>query len=144
MSANPVALRLDDALQVDEARSACHIIAQRRRGAREALERAETTLADRERDYRRARAVAYVENTSAPSAGMRDALVDDQTADARYARDVSRGLVNASEELLKEIDGERASLHRLIDWSAKLDPYAAEGQREGRVGGMTLKRSQLA
>jgi hypothetical protein len=128
MSGNPTALTLEDPLQVDEARRATRIIAVRRRAAREALREAEEGLAEAERLYRKARAVAYVVNKGAPSAGMRDAMVDDETADARYERDVARGLVNAQSELLKELDGERASLHRLIDWSMKLDPYAVEGQ----------------
>jgi hypothetical protein len=132
MTANPVPLILNDPLQIDEARKACQVIAQQRHGAREALERAVTVLAEKERLYRRARAVAYVENTGAPSAGMRDALVDDATADARYARDVARGVVDAQVERLKEIDGQRASLHRLVDWSMRLDPFAQDDRGEQR------------
>lgn len=133
VSGNPTALRLEDALQIDEARRAVHILAVRRREARIELQKAEDKLADRERDYRKARAVAYVMHAQAASAGARDAAVDEATADARYDRDVARGVVRSQEELLKEIDGERASLHRLIDWSSRLDPYAADGQAERRA-----------
>lgn len=130
MTANPQALHLQDALQIDEARHACQAIAGQRRAARDQLSAALERLANREREYRKARAVAYVEHASAPSAGMRDAMVDEATADARYERDVAKGMVEAAEQLLSQIDAERASLHRLIDWSARLDPYATEGQRE--------------
>jgi hypothetical protein len=130
MTGNPTALRLEDALQVDEARRAVHIIALRRREARTALERAENDLADKQRLYRRAKADAYVKRADMRPADAQKVAVEADAADAEYARDVARGLVKAQEELLKEIDGERASLHRLLDWSMKLDPYADEGQVE--------------
>lgn len=132
MSGNPVPLTLQDPLQIDEARRACQEIARQRQSARQTFETANEKLANAERDYRKARSVKYVENTGAPSAGMRDALVDAETADERYERDVARGVVEAAQERLKEIDAQRASLHRLIDWSARLDPYAVE-QRHDQV-----------
>lgn len=134
MSGNTVSLTLEDPLQVDEARRACQVIAERRRAARKALGDAMDDLAEKERLYRRRRAVCYVENVGAPSAGMRDSIVDDEAADQRYDRDLAKGLVEMQQELLKEIDAERASLHRLVDWSMKLDPgpgseQASEGYR---------------
>lgn len=133
MSGNPQPLVLEDPLQIDEARRACQEIARQRQSARENFERANATLAEKERDYRKARALRYVENTGAPSAGMRDSLVDSETADERYERDVARGVVEAAQERLKEIDGQRASLHRLIDWSAALDPFAVQGSNVQRA-----------
>lgn len=120
MPGNPQALVLRDALQIDEARAACQAIAGQRRAARHQLETALERLAERERDYRKARAVAYVRNESAPSAGMRDATVDAETA---------KGLVEVAEELLRQIDAERASLHRLIEFSIRMFS-ALEGHEE--------------
>lgn len=129
MPGNPQALVLRDALQIDEARAACQAIAGQRRAARHQLETALERLAERERDYRKARAVAYVRNESAPSAGMRDATVDAETAEHRYERDVAKGLVEVAEELLRQIDAERASLHRLIEFSIRMFS-ALEGHEE--------------
>lgn len=130
MSGNPSALTLEDALQIDEARKAVHLIAVRRRSGRGALQKAEDDLAEKQRLYRRAKADAYVRRADMKPADALKVAVEADAADAEYARDVARGLMHAQEELLREIDGERASLHRLIDWSARLDPYAVEGQRE--------------
>lgn len=123
MPGNPQALVLRDALQIDEARAACQAIAGQRRAARHQLETALERLAERERDYRKARAVAYVRNESAPSAG------DAETAEHRYERDVAKGLVEVAEELLRQIDAERASLHRLIEFSIRMFS-ALEGHEE--------------
>lgn len=134
---NTVSLTLDDPLQIDEARRACQMIAERRRAARKELQKATENLAEKERLYRKRRSVCYVENLSAPAAGMRDAIVDDEAANERYARDLAKGLVQTQEELLKEIDAERASLHQLITWSRQLDPgpgaeHASESYRAPR------------
>lgn len=130
MTANPSALKLEDALQVDEARHAVRIIAERRRAAREALSKAEDALAEKQRLYRRAKAEAYIRRAEVKPADAQKVAVEADVADVEYDRDIARGLVKVQEELLRQIDGERASLHRLIDWSAKLDPYATEGQRD--------------
>lgn len=136
MSGNPTALslsdpyRLEDALQVDEGRRAAHIIAVRRRIARDELKKAEDSLAEKQKLYRRAKAEAYIKHAAVKPADAQKIAVEDSAADAEFERDLAKGMMHAQEELLKEIDGERASLHRLIDWSARLDPFASEGQQE--------------
>lgn len=35
-------------------------------------------------------------------------------------------MVKVYQELLAEVDGERATFHRLVEWSMKLDAFATE------------------
>lgn len=106
-----------------QAQEGLHDIARRRRAARDELEKAHVALADTEAAYRRARAVAYA-NVEGPNATARDAFVDATTAGERRARDIAKGRIDIARAALDEIDGERASLHRLIEWSMRLDPTA--------------------
>jgi hypothetical protein len=103
-----------------------------RRSARAQLETAIEAHAEAEREYRRGRARAYV-TVEAKTAGERDSKVDDMAADLRYVRDVKKGLVDAAKEKLAEVDGERASFHRLLEWSMRVDAFAQEN-REPRGG----------
>jgi hypothetical protein len=115
-----------------QAQDGLHDIAKRRRAARAELEAAHQALADSEAAYRKARAEAYatVEGKTAPE---REAKVDAQTAWQRRARDISRGRIDVARAALDEVDGERASLHKLIEWSMRLDPTALIGGGDTRM-----------
>ena len=57
-------------------------------------------VAEAERDYRKARGVAWVSQTSG-TAGFREAQVDAQTADLIYARDVAEGVRRSALESVR-------------------------------------------
>jgi hypothetical protein len=130
---NPIPLSLTapfafgQPLDQDDARQALRMVAEQRHQARDWYQRAIEQRADMERVYRKARAAAWARHTDG-TAKEREDQVNDVTADARYERDVADGIVRAALERLAEVDGERASLHRLIDWSMRLDPHAQEGR----------------
>lgn len=137
MTRNPIPLALDQALtfdqplDADDARQALRMCAENRHQAREWLQRATQDLAEKEKEYRGARARAWTLHTAGP-AKQREDEVNDTTAPARYERDVANGIVRAALERIAEVDAERASLHRLIDWSMRLDPHAVEAREPER------------
>lgn len=143
MTGNPVplslteAFRFDQPLDADDARQALRMVAEQRRQARDWYMRALEARADKERTYRHGRANAWTTTTEGTAKEREDA-VNDKTADARYERDVADGVVRAALERLEEVDAERASLHRLVDWSMRLDPHAMEGREPAQpqvIGG---------
>lgn len=129
---NPIPLSLDKPMQFaqpldfTDARDALRECAQQRHQARDWKQRSMHAAADKEHTYRKARAVAW---TLAPegTAKMREDWVNDHTADARRERDWALYLIKAADERLAEVDGERASLHRLIDASM---PAIQSGMQE--------------
>lgn len=114
---DPRPLTLADPLDIEDARQAYRRSAELRREAVKAQNDAHAHLNEAERDYRKLRAARYVENTSAPSAAMRDAFVDAESADARYERDMAKSAIKAAEERVAEIDADRQSLNRLVEYS---------------------------
>jgi hypothetical protein len=131
---NPLPLSLEEPMRFTqpldhtEARAALRECANNRHQARDWLQRATQQRAEKEKAYRKLRAQKWV---GAPegTAKMREDWVNDQSAQARYERDVAVGVIRAAEERLDEIDGERASLHRLIDWSMKIAPLGEQIER---------------
>jgi hypothetical protein len=121
----PQPMTLAQPLDAEDARSAYRSYLSARSEARSDLERRHTELAEAERLYRRARAEKRV-TIDAASAGERDDKVDAETADARYSRDVAKGMVKVTEERLEEIDRGLSSLNRIAEWSMRLDPAAQE------------------
>ena len=123
---NPVPLTLDkpfqfeEPLDMDEARTALKAIARARRQAREWFQQATLNAAEKERAYRKARAREWPQ--VAGTAEEKKDAVNDRTADLRYERDVAVGVVKAALERLEEVDAERASLHKLVEWSMKVAP----------------------
>lgn len=118
-------LPLGAPLDYETFRDGARDLAARRRAAREELERAVKRHAEAEAEYRKARALAHVQ-ADGSDANARKTQVDAATADLAKARDIAKGMIGVAHELLAEVDGERASLHRLADWSAKVDPSASE------------------
>jgi hypothetical protein len=125
MTLNPVPLSLDEpyefeqALEIDDARRGLHLLAEQRRQARDWLQRAIKSKAEKEKEYRRERARCWARNTEG-TAKEREDKVNDETAQFRYERDIAEGIVLAAKERLEEIDAERASMHRLVDWSMQM------------------------
>jgi hypothetical protein len=121
---------LEQPLDYEDARSAARTFAEQRSEARKMLESAYGELAEGEANYRRARRRARAEaprvERGEVTAGDRDDEVDAATAEERETRDVAKYKVEAIKERLEEIDATRASFHRLIEWSARIDPAAQE------------------
>lgn len=122
---NPIPLSLTEPfkfsqpLDVADARQALRDCANNRRQAREWFQRASEDAADKEREYRKARARAWL-TVVGDTAKQKEDNVRDMTADLCYERDVALGVVKAAQERLEEVDAERASVHRLVDWSIKI------------------------
>jgi hypothetical protein len=137
---NPVPLsltqpfRFDRPLEMDDAREALHSCAESRRQAREWKMRAMQDEAEKERAYRKARAEAWLRAPDG-TAKHREDWVNDYTGGHRFERDLAARIVKAADERLAEVDAERASLHRLIDWSMKVtgaaEPEAADVKTYG-------------
>lgn len=69
--------------------------------------------ADKEREYRKARALAWVNNTEG-TAGFREAQVDADTADLRYERDLAEKLERAAIEKIRGVRQEISALQTLL------------------------------
>jgi len=112
-------LLLEQPLAIDEARRASHALAQQRRAAEMDLDRLTRDAAEKERLYRKAFAQAFLVAEGA-SAAQREAHAKAASADAAYERDLAAGLVKACIERLRGLEGERAQLRQLSDWSMRM------------------------
>lgn len=115
---------LDDPLDYESGRLAAKTLNERRAAARSDLESATDRLCDAERDYRKERARRIGEASG--TVDEKKVWLDSETADLRHARDGAEWAVKIIQERLAELDAQRASLHRLLEWSMRLDPMAAE------------------
>lgn len=126
---------LEQPLDYEEAREAARTFARQRAEAREMLESAYAEQAQAEKEYRqarqRARLAAPKVERGEVTAGDRDDHVDAETSDERETRDRAKFKVEIVKERLEEIDATRASFHRLVDWSATIDPASAEDRSPG-------------
>jgi hypothetical protein len=116
---NPVPLDYDDAQR------RLHTVAQQIRDAeqrhRDAIEKA----ADAESAYRKGLAQSFVRHRAdGKGAGEAELLAKGDVADLTRARDINSGMVRACLEELEDRRGDRASLHRLVEWSAKVNALA--------------------
>lgn len=109
------AYRLDEPLSMDEARKASRAAAENRRNAETNLEAAIREAADKERTYRRELSIAIVKAEG--TAAAREITARSDAADAAYDRDVAAGMVKVAEQRLRGLEGERAMLRQLIEWS---------------------------
>lgn len=124
---NPRPLTLTDPLDIDEARKAARLLAGQRREAETTLENLTKAAADKEATYRRALAEAFIRTEG--TAAEREATARSQVADKSYERDVAAGMVKVQTERLRGLEGERAMLRAITEWSMRID----EEQRE-RIG----------
>lgn len=124
MSRNPIPLRMGDPLDLDDARQAAHLLAQQIRDAVDNLGACHVAYANAELEYRRELAKVIAEIYSDLG---KVSLVDDlargnpKVAQLRHFRDLQDGQVKVARERLKQLDGERASLRQLIEWSQRFD-----------------------
>lgn len=125
MTLNPIPLSLDEpyefeqALEIDDARRGLHLLSEQRRQARSWLQRAIKDRAEKEKTYRQERARCWARSPEG-TAKEREDKVNAETTQFRFERDVAEGVVLGAKERLEEIDADRASMHRLVDWSMSL------------------------
>lgn len=113
-----VPMTLREPLSMHDAREALQVLSKQRRAAEEELADQITRSAQAEADYRRKLAQEFVKAEG--TAAEREAKARAAAADTSYQRDLQSGLVKACQERLHGLDGERASLHRLIEMSITL------------------------
>lgn len=121
----PQPFGLEEPLDYEDARRAASELNRRRVEARHDLEQNHEDRIDAESVYRKARSLKRLEVTATDGPGRKE-QVDAWTADEWNVWEKAKMRVDITREKLAEIDGQRASLHRLIEWSAALDPTVAE------------------
>jgi hypothetical protein len=108
-------------LEFSEARQTGRQIASARREAVDALEKAVLARAEAEAEYHHQRALAMVEMKKDQVAVTEaQERVKGEVADHLLAREKAANDVLILQEKLASIDGERATFHRLMEWSMKL------------------------
>jgi hypothetical protein len=117
--AHPEPMTLRDPLSIDDARDSLRAVADLRRHAEAELRAQVERSATAEADYRRALATAFV-TVEGGTAAEREARPRAAVADLSYQRDLQAGLVKACLERIQGLDGERASIHRLVEYSMQL------------------------
>lgn len=105
-------------LSYNEARVKAHQIAAARRQAREDLDVALAKKAEAHREYRKSKAVAWAK-VEGKTGDERRAVVEASTADHEFAFNMADAEVRIVYERLAEVDGERASFHRLVEWAQR-------------------------
>lgn len=107
-----------------EFRQGARDLAERRHKAVEELIEQINLAAIAEGNYQRTKAGAFVRLKKDCTATEAEARVkgEDDVAEAGQDRDIQRDLVKAGYARLDTIDAERATLHRLAEWSQRIDP----------------------
>ena len=120
---------LNEPLDYEDARQALKAAAQRIRDAEELLEQRFESKALAERDYRRKLSERLVHHRSeGKGAGESEVLAKGDVADLSHARDLADGMVRVAHEILEDRRGDRASLHKICEWSQRLDAFAQRDQ----------------
>lgn len=124
MNGNPTPLSLGDPLDLDDGRRAASMLARQCRGAVDSLDQAVTRHAEAEHTYRKAYASKLVElrGQAVPATICLElAKGDEQVAKLKFDRDLAKGMIDVARERLRQLDGERASLRQLLEWSRKFE-----------------------
>jgi Fe-S cluster assembly scaffold protein SufB len=115
---NPAALRLEQPLDIDDARRAARRLSELRREAEDTYDRLIEEAAEAERAYRKELSKAFLglEGTAA----QKEAEARAKVADKSFDRDLKASLVKAQNERLRGLEGERSMLKSLIEWSMRM------------------------
>jgi hypothetical protein len=122
---NPAALTLEEPLEIDEARRASRRLASMRREAEQNHEDYTRQAAEKERDYRKAFAQAFIQAVG--TAAEREAVAKAVASQEAYERDLAAGMVKVCVERLRGLEGERSQLKSLTEWSMRLNIDGREG-----------------
>lgn len=117
---------MNDVIHLDYAalRNAARHNAEARANARKSYLEAAQEAAEKERDYRRARATKLAELRSdgvAWTAAIDLAKGDEDVSTLAFERDLAISKLKASLLRHDELEGERASIRQLGDWSARME-----------------------
>ena len=82
-------------------------------------------VAEAEREYRRAKALAWITHAEG-TAAFRESQVDAATADLRYARDVAEGMRRAA------LESVRARSTQISLWQTLVNAHRAEAEFAGK------------
>lgn len=114
-----IPLTLHEPLSMLDAREALQVLSKQRRMAETELRDQIDKAATAEMAARKALAQAFV-SAEGGTAAEREANARSIASSFFYKRDLETGLVKACQERLHGLDGERASLHRLVEMSIAL------------------------
>lgn len=121
VAANPTTLSFE------QAQEGYRENAKARRAARHLLESALQERAQHEHDYRKALSVAFAKQRAKEKVGAGEAEIHAKADAADFAlkRDLADAKSKGAQARLAELEGERASLRQLVDWSQSLDGAGA-------------------
>jgi hypothetical protein len=122
---------LRDPLDYEEGRSAMKAAGENVRAAERELSDQIDRKAEAEREYRRALArklIALRADGMAATLAKDLARGDEEVLAYSHARDIAADMVKFRHEVLEDRRGDRASLHKLVDYSMKVTP-SWEGNR---------------
>ena len=130
--ANPVPMRFIDPLEYEDARQALKASAERIRAAEDAVSKQIDKAAEAEAEYRRSLARKILElRTGDPPRGATEAETLAKGSDIVTAygqtRDIEHARIKWTFEVLEDRRGDRASLHKIVDWSMKVAPTPEGG-----------------
>jgi predicted nucleic acid-binding Zn-ribbon protein len=115
---------------LDEAIEDLRRLSRQLHGALDWLRDTAPDSADKERQYRKAKALAWVTRTEG-TAAQRAALVDADTADLRYERDLTEKLERAALEKVRAIRQEISAYQSLMAANRAEAEFARTGPQEG-------------
>ena len=112
-------------LQIEDAREAAHKASELQRGVEEAIRDASRNLAEAERQYRLKLTTRilhlHAQDGVAWTACDVIARGEPEVADLRYARDVAKGMLDATQQQGFRYGADRRDLSRMIRWSESRD-----------------------
>ena len=117
-------LSLTQPLDLDDAREAAREMSSQRRATEEMLKKQNLIAADAEANYRRAFADAFVRAEG--TAAEREAIARAVSSGAARDRDIQERLFKVFQERLRGLEGERAMLRQLMEWSSRLNSAGVE------------------
>lgn len=116
---------MSDPFDFHAAHRAMQDITRRIQAAHAQYEQAVERKARAESDYRRLLAGRVVEHRAAgKGAGEAELLARGDCHQAGYDRDLAAGMERAAWAVLEDLRGQRASVHRLAEWSRTISPLA--------------------
>lgn len=106
-------------LEFGEAMSLFRQNAEQKREALRDWERTIEQAGEAEKEHARAYARAIVEAEG--TASVKEALAKSETVELKAKRDVLNDMKKVAQERARMLEGERANLNGLVDWSKRLD-----------------------